>query len=408
MTSPLNPALSLSNSNSPINQRDAWIELDLTCLEKNVQIIKTWLKQNAEQAQVAVPQIMAVVKAAGYGHGAVAIAEVLSACGINWLAVASADEGLELRKSGCKLPILILSPTPLWAVTSALEQDLDLTISSINQLNDLSHLLADYKNSVRLHLKLDSGMHRLGMNIADAEKAITLLKEHKQFRLVSIYSHLAIATDAATTQKQKENFERFITIFKNANCRPDFYHLACSEAIKLFPSTYYDLVRIGLYLYGMDATAASSELSPIMSVRARINQINSIDKGEGVGYGLTWKTTRPARLANIPIGYADGVDRRLSNKMQGLLHGKLINQVGTISMDQMLFDITDIPQAKEGDVVTLIGCDDAYSSADKATLYLYDWSKELGTMVRELSCRLHMRLPLIYTRGPMLRKLVGK
>jgi alanine racemase len=408
MTSPLTPARTISNSNSPINQRDAWIELDLTCLEKNVQTIKTWLKQNAEQAGVAVPQIMAVVKAAGYGHGAVAIAEVLSACGIAWLAVASADEGIELRKSGCKLPILILSPTPLWAVTTALEQDLDLTISSLNQLNDISHLLADYKKTVRLHLKLDSGMHRLGMNIADAEKAITLLKENKKFKLVSIYSHLAIATDAKTTQKQKENFDRFITVFEKANCCSDFYHLACSEAIKSFPSTYYDFVRIGLYLYGMEAATASSELSPIMSVRARINQINLIDEGESVGYGLTWKASKPTRLANIPIGYADGVDRRLSNKMQGLLHGKFINQVGTISMDQMLFDITDIPQAREGDVITLIGCDDAASSAAKATLYLYDWANELGTMVRELSCRLHMRLPLIYTRGPMLRKLEGK
>jgi alanine racemase len=404
MTSSFSPARSVSDDSSLLNQRDAWVEVDLTCLEKNVQTIKSWLKQHAEQAGVNVPQIMAVIKAAAYGHGAVSIAEVLSACGISWLAVASVDEGSELRKAGCKLPILILAPIPLWAVASALKQNLDLTVSSLYQLQELSQHLANYKGSIPVHLKLDTGMHRLGMNMADTEKAIVLLKESKKFKLVSVFSHLAIATKYETTKRQKENFDSFISLFRKADYQPDFYHLACCEATKVFPFTYYDFVRVGLYLYGMEPNVPSSELSPIMSVRGRINQINSIEKGETVGYGLTWKSERATRLANIPIGYADGVDRRLSNKMQGLLHGKLIDQVGTISMDQMLFDITDIPHAKEGDVITIIGSDD-YS---EAALYLSTWANELGTMVRELSCRLHMRLPIIYTRGPMLRQLEGK
>ncbi len=150
-----------------------------------------------------------------------------------------------------------------------------------------------------------------------------------------------------------------------------------------------------------------------MSLRGRINQINSIDKGETVGYGLTWKTDRPARLANIPIGYADGIDRRLSNKIKGLLHGKLINGVGTISMDQMLFDITDIPEAREGDIITLIGNDEYSPHVEardeaEAALSLTSWANKLNTTARELSCRLHMRLPHIYTRGPIPPQLEGK
>ncbi len=417
--SSIRPVLDGGNSNAT-NQRAAWVEVDLNQLESNMQIIKKWLKKNAQQTGVNVPQIMAVVKAAAYGHGAVAISEVLYACGVSWLGVASADEGSELRNAGCKLPILILGPTPPWAIVSALEHGLDLTISSLNQLHELNQQLAKHQRTVPIHLKVDTGMHRLGMNMEDIKKAIALLKENKKFKLVSVFSHLATASDSQTTKIQKENFDRFIAIFNNNRLRPDFYHLACSEAINIFPTTYYDMVRVGLYLYGMEPNTSTDEkradlrppLQPILSVRGRINQINSIDKGESIGYGLTWKATRPTSLANIPIGYADGVDRRLANKMQGLLHGKLINQVGTISMDQMLFDITDISQAREGDIITIIGSDEfehgRMQCAPTSCLYLADWADKLGTLVRELSCRLHMRLPRIYTRRSMPKHIEGK
>ena len=393
--------------NHPATQRDAWIEIDLYGLEANIQTIRTWLNEQSSQAGVKPPQLMAVIKADAYGHGAVPVGEVLSACGVTWLAVASADEGSQLRRAGNKLPILILGPTPSWAVTRAIEHKLDLTISSLNQLRELTNQLAKHKGALAIHLKVDTGMHRLGMNLSDTKTAIELLKSNKRFKLVSVFSHLAMATDHQHSIKQKESFDNFISLFKAANYQPDFYHLACSEAVREFPFTYYDMVRIGLYIYGMEPNDISGELIPIMSVRGRINQINSIDKGESVSYGFTWQAQKATRIANIPIGYADGVDRRLSNKIQGLLLGKLINQVGTISMDQMLFDVTDIPQAKEGDVITLIGADDFGDNSsdqkkqmdgEKQCLYLADWANKLGTMVRELSCRLHMRLPRIYTR----------
>jgi alanine racemase len=152
------------------------------------------------------------------------------------------------------------------------------------------------------------------------------------------------------------------------------------------------MVRVGLLLYGLEAGSAATDLMPAMSVRGRINHLRQIENDEAVGYGWTWKAERPTRLATIPIGYADGVDRRLSNRMSALLMGRQIRQVGTISMDQMLFDITDVPEAQEGDVITLIGTDGAHS------IQLADWAGMLDTITYELACRMRVRLPRIYTR----------
>jgi alanine racemase len=153
------------------------------------------------------------------------------------------------------------------------------------------------------------------------------------------------------------------------------------------------MVRVGLYLYGLEPNTVSNTLQPALSVRARINHTNAIEQGQRVGYGHTWQAERPSRLAAISIGYADGVDRGLSNQIKGLLMGQVINQVGRISMDQMLFDITDVPEAEEGDVITLIG------SEGQNSLYLSEWAVCLDTITYELACRLRVRLPRIYTRN---------
>ncbi len=396
-----------SKSGADSIARDAWVEIDLNKLEFNLQQIKACLKEQSKQAAVTVPKIMGCVKADAYGHGAVAISDVLAACGINWLGVASADEGSELREANCKLPILILSPTPSWAAKNALEQKLDLTVSSLAQLEGIAEALKDDNRAVPIHLKVDTGMHRLGMNESDLRKALKFLRVNKKFKLVSVFSHLAKGGDFATTEKQRKHFDQFVKIFESEKFMPEFFHLASSEAALRFPSTYYDTVRFGISIYGLEAQSISANLLPIMSVRGRINQINIVEKDETVGYGLTWQTDKQSRLANIPIGYADGVDRGLSNKMQGLLHNKFVNQVGTISMDQMLFDITDVPSAKEGDVITLIGADDYNHSPEKKKnpeehiLYLANWAKQLNTITYELACKLKVRLPRIYTRNQL-------
>lgn len=175
---------------------------------------------------------------------------------------------------------------------------------------------------------------------------------------------------------------------------PEIVHLASGEAARLHPETHYDLVRVGLYIYGLEAKKVSDVVRPAMSVRGRINQLKEIEAGESIGYGFTWTAKRKTKLASLPIGYADGIERKLSNQINGLLFGRQVKQVGLISMDQMLFDVTDVDQVCVGDVITLIGSEDG----SERRLYLADWANKLDTITYELASQLRIRLPRMYTR----------
>jgi alanine racemase len=393
--------LTVRPQSSQSSRRDAWVEIDLGNLERNISTIHSWLLKESGPCV----QMMAVVKSDAYGHGAIAVTEVLEATGCAWLAVASVDEGWQLRSSQIKLPILVLSPTPSWAISTALDNDLDLAITCMPQLEDLIAQTKQDGRPARVHIKLDSGMHRLGFGRDALPRLALSFKKYPNLKLVSVFSHLAKADDLKTTTVQNEIFETMLCELSNQGLKPQFVHIASSEAARRFPFTRHDLVRVGLNLYGLEPKSPAQDLLPVMAVRGRINQISTIDKGESVGYGLTWKAERASTLAVIPIGYADGVDRGLSNRMCGLLAGRKVAQVGTISMDQMTFDVTDAPSAQEGDVITLIGSEiglDENQSQTRQTLNLSDWAQSLGTITYELSCRLRIRLPRIYTRRSMV------
>jgi alanine racemase len=345
--------------------RDAWVEIDLSAIEHNVSVIRSWLAVNPKPAR-----LMAVVKSDAYGHGAPQVADMLSISGAEYLGVASVDEGCQLRSAAIKAPILILSPTPFWAIDNALEDGLELTIAAAKQARDIDKIAGKRGQTARIHLKVDSGMHRLGVPPESALDLVEQISKLANLELVSVFSHLSRAGDQATTTAQRLQFE---DVLARLNSRkgvsqtggiekiaepPFFAHLASSEAARKFPETHFDMVRVGLFLYGLEGVGISDVLAPAMSVKARINHVNIVKEGDSVGYNLTWEARRESRLACVPIGYADGVDRRLSNRMEGLLHGRKIKQVGLISMDQMLFDITDVPSAQDGDVITLIGRED--------------------------------------------------
>jgi alanine racemase len=384
--------------------RDAWVEIDLSAVEHNVSVIRSWLAVNPKPAR-----LMAVVKSDAYGHGAPQVADMLSNSGAEYLGVASVDEGCQLRSATIKTPILILSPTPFWAIDNALEDGLELTIAAAKQARDIDKIARKRGQKARVHLKIDSGMHRLGIPPEAAPELVDQISKLQNLELVSVFSHLARAGDQATTTAQLKQYQAGL---ERLGYKPDgktfFAHLASSEAARKFPETHFDMVRVGLYLYGLEGTGTSDVLEPAMSVKARINHINIVKEGDSVGYNLTWEARRESRLACVPIGYADGVDRRLSNRMEGLLHGKKIRQVGLISMDQMLFDITDVPAAQDGDVITLVGKDElpaektarsgSKTSATEVSLNLASWAEMLDTITYELACRLRARLPRIYTR----------
>jgi alanine racemase len=340
---------------------------------------------------------MAVVKSDAYGHGAAQVAEVLLASGATWLAVASVDEGSQIREIASGAPILILSPSPFWALGTAISDSLDLTVTSISEIEAIADVARKLRMCARVHLKVDTGMHRIGCPPEKAKELVELIEKLPELDLKSIYSHLAIADDEESVRAQNNIFSTVLKDMdyesrKNAQGARLIAHLASSDAAHHFPFSRHDLVRVGLNLYGLEATKNSKTLTPALALRGRINHIRDIEEGEAVGYGLTWTAKRPTRLGNIPIGYADGVDRKLSSRLQGLLSGKLINQVGRISMDQMLFDITDVPEAQEGDVITLIG------EENGLRIGLSEWAVMLDTITYELACRLRVRLPRIYTR----------
>lgn len=384
--------------------RDAWVEIDLSAVEHNVSTIRSWLAVNPKPAR-----LMAVVKSDAYGHGAPQVADMLSNSGAEYLGVASVDEGCQLRSAAIKAPILILSPTPFWAIDNALEDKLELTIAALKQARDIDKIARKRGQKARIHLKIDSGMHRLGIPTEAAPELLDQISKLPNLELVSVFSHLARAGDQATTSAQLKLFENGLSALGYRNGKQKFLaHLASSEAARKFADTHFDLVRVGLYLYGLEGTGTSDVLVPAMSVKARINHINIVKEGDSVGYNLTWEARRESRLACVPIGYADGVDRRLSNRMEGLLLGRKIRQVGLISMDQMLFDITDVPEAQDGDVITLIGRDEipvektakhgGRIQQEQLSLNLANWAEMLDTITYELACRLRARLPRIYTR----------
>jgi alanine racemase len=389
------------------SRRDAWVEIDLDAVRSNLELIKNWVSPTGKEiASGAMScQLMGVVKSDAYGHGAARISEILIAGGATWLAVASVDEGVELRAIHPAVPILVLSPTPDQALTVALQHKLDITVTSTRAIQKVAEVARTLELSARVHLKVDSGMHRLGSPPDEAASMVEEIRGFKNLELISVFSHLAKAGEYAATTRQQEVFANILQTIRYADVvsetgenahmatrRSNFLsHIASSEAARLFPSTRHDLVRIGINLYGLESRSISDELTPVMAVRGRINQIINIPAGDSVGYGFTWTAERPTRLANIPIGYADGVDRKLSNRISALCLGQVVRQVGTISMDMMIFDITDLPEAREGDVVTLIGKD------GQSQRFLADWALILDTITYELACRLRLRLPRTFT-----------
>lgn len=404
--------------------RDAWVEIDLAAVEHNVAVILGWLTRSSNLASSSgfpesklsdfrstsknpAARLMAVVKSDAYGHGAPSLANVLTASGAAWLGVASVDEGCQLRNESIKAPVLILSPSPSWAIENALAADLDITIASASQIKDINTASRRQGKIANVHLKVDTGMHRLGVSPEAVSDVLNEIDSSSNLRLASIFSHLASAGDEEPTRFQSDRLAVALGCLGKKHGAL-LKHFASSEATRLFPTTHLDMVRVGLYLYGLEPNTISKELRPAMSVRGRINHISRIEQGEQVGYGWTWQAQRSTCLASIPIGYADGVDRDLSNRIEGLLLGHTVRQVGRISMDQMLFDITDVPDAQDGDVITLIGSEqkrpgvssesNSGAGSDGKTLYLATWAQMLNTITYELACRLRTRLPRIYTR----------
>jgi alanine racemase len=376
--------------------RPVWAEISLQAILHNLRAIRKQVGASRK--------ILAVVKSNAYGLGAVPVAKVLQKAGTEWFGVTCANEGVELREAGIRKRILIL--TGFWPGEEKRLIQNNLT-PTVTRVDDLEHLersakAADGKSQVRFHLKINTGMNRLGIGADEVECFARKLAGCKHIELEGTFTHFASAEDF-TAQQTNEQEKVFLACLERLRARgvsPGIVHMANSGAICARPSTWADMVRPGAILYGyyqsFDPPQKKQEvmgqvaLRPCLSLRARIISLRNVPVGEGVGYAARFVTKRPSRIAVINAGYADGVVRARTNRGWALVRGKRVPLVGTISMDLTTLDLTDVPEAVLGDVVTIYG-----KHAD-AAIEVSEVAHEIGTVTSDLLCALGRRVPKFY------------
>jgi alanine racemase len=378
-------------------RRDAWVEINLGALERNVRRIRERLQPDTS--------LMAVVKADAYGHGAPMCVPMLLASGVESVAVASMDEAIQLRESGVHCPILVLSAVPAWAVPVAAQHKISLTIFQPRQLEALKNAYQLTGLPVSVQIKVDTGMHRIGIALEEATAFYQACQDlGGAIQIDGLYSHLACSDDPNTTALQYQRWQTWLETL--AKPLPRWVHFSNSGGLDtLAPESWQacNVLRPGLILWGYSAYKQapwSQHLEPVMGLKARITHVQALPSGEGVSYGHRFVTRRESRIATLPLGYADGVPRGLSQKLELLYQGKRVPQVGTITMDQMMVDITDLPQLTVGDTLTLLGQSGPPNVAPslRDSITLEDWAQILNTIPYELMCGLRVRLPRIYVR----------
>jgi alanine racemase len=376
--------------------RPVWAEISLQAILHNLRAIRKQVGASRK--------ILAVVKSNAYGLGAVPVAKALQKAGTEWFGVTCANEGVELREAGIRKRILIL--TGFWPGEEKRLIQNNLT-PTVTRVDDLEHLersakAAGGKSRVRFHLKINTGMNRLGIGADEVECFARKLAACKHIELEGTFTHFASAEDftAEQTNEQEKVFLACLARLRALGILPGIVHMANSGAICARPSTWADMVRPGAILYGyyqsFDPPQKKQEvmgqvaLRPCLSLRARIISLRNVPAGEGVGYAARFVTTRPSRIAVINAGYADGVVRARTNRGWALVRGKRVPLVGTISMDLTTLDLTDVPEAVLGDVVTIYGKD------GDAAIEVSEVAHEIGTVTSDLLCALGRRVPKFY------------
>ncbi len=366
----------------------AWVEVDTEAISANARSLKRCLGANTN--------LMAVVKADGYGHGSIPVARAALAGGASQCGVATLAEGIELRRAGIEAPILVMGNlTQAEELRSCLHWQLMPTISGMREALLCQNLASDQGQAMALQLKLDTGMARLGADWQEGPRLVAAIHELEAVQLAGLYSHLASAdaapdTDDGLTSQQQQRFETVLGALHEQGLSVGSRHLANSAGTLRSAGLHYDLVRVGLSLYGHSPAphlAGVTPLEPAMTLHARVSLIREVGAGVGVSYGHRFRTSRPSRLAVVGIGYADGVPRQLSNQLEVLFAGQRLPQVGAITMDQLVLDATDCPALEVGSVVTLLGEDGDQQITPS------DWSDRCQTIPWEILCGFKHRLP---------------
>ena len=363
----------------------AWIEVDEGAITHNTRLLRRRIGPHVK--------LMAVVKANGYGHGDDITARAARAGGADAFAVASLAEAIGLRRQGLQEPVLVLGHlSRVDEVHACLRWRLLPTISTLDQARVFHAVASDSGACLPVHVNLDTGMARLGAPWQEGVALIQAVQPLDGLQVEGVYSHLAAAdaVDPGLTQRQRQRFDHVLAALANGQPARLCRHLANSAATMADSNLHYDMVRVGLALYG-HAPAEHLEgilpLEPSMAVRARVTLLKTVPAGTGISYDHRYHTTRPSRLAVVAIGYGDGVPRLLSSRMGVLHRGHWLPQVGAITMDQLMIDATDHPQLHTGAVVTLLGNDGTAAISPRK------WSQACNTIPWEILCGFSSRLP---------------
>ncbi|WP_017305159.1 alanine racemase [Spirulina subsalsa] len=366
----------------------AWVEINLTTLADNVRQIKRFLKPHT--------QLMAVIKADGYGHGAVMTAKTALQAGADWFAVATSQEGITLREAGIQAPILVLGAiNSLEEIKAVVQYQLQPTLCSPQQALIFSDTLQQLGHDLPVHLNIDTGMSRLGTAWTEALEFVQFVRQLPHLHLASCYSHFATADDPDPSfmELQHQRFKEAIAQWQQNHLIPPMLHIANSAATLTDSCYHYDLVRVGLAIYGLYPESHLRHklaLNPALAIKARITQVKTIPPQSSVSYGRRFVCDRPLQIAVVGIGYADGVPRALTNQMDVLLRGRRVPQIGAVTMDQLMLDVSAIPDLQAGEIATLIGRDGS------EVITAEEWADKTNTISWEILCGFKQRLPRVY------------
>ncbi len=369
------------------HRRPTFVHIDLTAIAHNVQAIKK---------HIAPAELLAVVKADAYGHGALPIARTALVNGASLLGVALVEEGVQLREGGINAPILVMGGFFQEQIEAILEYNLLATVFDIKRTRALAQKATQLGKTAVVHLKVDSGMGRLGV---PAERASAFFAEISQLRglaLGGVFTHFA-SSDSPDRSFALEQLKRFETTFASLvplPSQPPLRHAANSGAVLNLPESYLDLVRVGISMYGYYPSSQSAKpiaLKPALALKSKVISVKDLKEGQGVSYDLTHRAARDTTIAVVPIGYADGYNRRLSNQAEVLIHGTRCAVIGRVCMDQIIVNVGGLQQVSVDDEVVLIG------RQAGAEISVYEICEKLDTIPYEVTCWISRRVPRVYS-----------
>lgn len=380
------------------NTRPVWAEINLDNLAHNIKEVRKVTRKEAK--------IMAVVKADGYGHGAIMAAKTFLQNGGDRLAVATLSEAIELRRAGITEPLLILGYTPTYQADKVLEKDIVQTVYNYEQAKVISDVAKSINKTGKIHIKIDTGMSRLGFMVTDESvMEIINIYELPNIEVEGIFTHFAVADerDKKVTKEQFNKFDWLVKKLEGHGVKIPIKHVSNSAAIIDLPEYNLDMVRAGIMLYGLypshEVNKSRVNLKPAMTLKAKISHIKDVPKGTGVSYGHIHVTEQASKIGTLPIGYADGFTRMLTNKGEAGIKGERAPIVGRICMDQCMIDISHIKNVNVGDEVILFG-----DGKDNSP-HIDDVAEKLGTINYEIVCMVSKRVPRVYIKDAQIIKI---